>query len=1116
MGKSRSRVLGIAILLFISIKMIGADYFISASGDDSNNGLAPGTAWATIDKVNASNSLFASGDRILFERGGTYPGSITLNLEGVTISGYGTGDKPVITGFQELSGWADQGGNIWRTVAPNDNIRILQINGVSQSIGRYPNDTWLRYTRGIGETTIVDDQLGFPAGHWDGGQCVLYSSNWTLDAIRIGTQTSNEYHFSQYATYNLTDPYADDKEYFIQNHPNTLDLSGEWACYGGYVYIYSEVNPSTLSIKVSAINNGFNCGYPKVTSNITIDGLRFDGFNYDALFLDYDEWDAGQGVTVLNCEFEDIGHNALGARTCHDISVSNCSFKNILNNGVYTIYSNNLNVSNNTFENIGMEFGRGSSGNESYSGVVTSSGDYPVIDNNIIKNVGYASISAAVTQDPVVTNNIVDGACIVKTDGGALYTWHRNLGGKNGGTYNNNIVNNVKGSTRNVLGEDILHDDVYAIYIDDDNQYMDVSNNIIMNSHIGLFIHNSLDIDFTNNTVYNCESGILFRAHRGDSPLIGGCDITNNTMLYMGNQMDDLNKNYLMKLWWNRDAGTENSIVENNVFENNYYLTPFFDGQMIRHLDSYTYDDYDFSRWQGTSQNGLLHDQISKEEPIKYSTNLGIPESEFVFFEYADTASKTFNLSAGYVDVDGNPVSGEVTINKFEALILFKTNNVFDITTAIPQNLEATVKSNTEIDLTWEAPSDNRGVTGYEIYRDNNLIGTSTTTIYNDISLTPATTYLYSVLSYDSGANKSIMSGNISATTMSDTSEVEEPEPEEEPTPEEEEPTPEEEEPTPVKNTPPVIVIDNVSSVYSGLVSDIDASSSFDDDGDSLIYNWYVPEDIDTESSSKSKLKLLAKSKEEPAARNVELRVSDGKDTSRVVLKIAVNPYRPDIEEVDVWSVVASDFSYPHYPKNIIDKDAETCWSVEGEDQWVKMKLAAPSKISHFKVKFAGEQNITSIFDIYASVDGDTWQPILVRQQSCGFSVYDHIYEVDNDTVSEYFRYVKFVGKGNTVDKQNSISELSIYVHDVLNLSGTEEIDADIKLKFYPNPAQEYLNIELEEEAMVKITGINGEEYYSEMLGEGITNIQLPVSRGVYFVKVMSGGKITTKQLIVY
>jgi chitodextrinase len=69
----------------------------------------------------------------------------------------------------------------------------------------------------------------------------------------------------------------------------------------------------------------------------------------------------------------------------------------------------------------------------------------------------------------------------------------------------------------------------------------------------------------------------------------------------------------------------------------------------------------------------------------------------------------------------------------------------------------------TAVTLEWSASTDNVGVTGYEIYRDNQKIGTTSKTTYTDTNLTIGTTYTYTVRAYDAADNKSALSSAISA-----------------------------------------------------------------------------------------------------------------------------------------------------------------------------------------------------------------------------------------------------------------------------------------------------------------------------------------------------------------
>ena len=84
----------------------GTMYFVSADGDDSNDGLTPETPIKTLSK--ASSISLKAGDSVLFRKGDTFVGNLRYSdLEGskenpITIASYGNGDeRPVITNGNE-------------------------------------------------------------------------------------------------------------------------------------------------------------------------------------------------------------------------------------------------------------------------------------------------------------------------------------------------------------------------------------------------------------------------------------------------------------------------------------------------------------------------------------------------------------------------------------------------------------------------------------------------------------------------------------------------------------------------------------------------------------------------------------------------------------------------------------------------------------------------------------------------------------------------------------------------------------------------------------------------------------------------------------------------------
>lgn len=84
---------------------------------------------------------------------------------------------------------------------------------------------------------------------------------------------------------------------------------------------------------------------------------------------------------------------------------------------------------------------------------------------------------------------------------------------------------------------------------------------------------------------------------------------------------------------------------------------------------------------------------------------------------------------------------------------------------SVPTGLAATLASATQVNLSWNASTDNVGVTGYNVFRNGTKVATSTSTSYQDASLAAGTTYTYAVSAYDAAGNTSAQSSSVSVTT---------------------------------------------------------------------------------------------------------------------------------------------------------------------------------------------------------------------------------------------------------------------------------------------------------------------------------------------------------------
>lgn len=83
-----------------------------------------------------------------------------------------------------------------------------------------------------------------------------------------------------------------------------------------------------------------------------------------------------------------------------------------------------------------------------------------------------------------------------------------------------------------------------------------------------------------------------------------------------------------------------------------------------------------------------------------------------------------------------------------------------------PSNLTASNITDSSLDLSWTAATDNVGVTSYNIYQDNVLIGTTPTLNFSISGLNPNTSYNFYVVAYDASQNNSPNSNVLNVTTL--------------------------------------------------------------------------------------------------------------------------------------------------------------------------------------------------------------------------------------------------------------------------------------------------------------------------------------------------------------
>ena len=92
---------------------------------------------------------------------------------------------------------------------------------------------------------------------------------------------------------------------------------------------------------------------------------------------------------------------------------------------------------------------------------------------------------------------------------------------------------------------------------------------------------------------------------------------------------------------------------------------------------------------------------------------------------------------------------------------------VSDVTAPSAPSLSASGTTANATNLSWSGSTDNIGVTGYDVYENSTLLGSTTSTTFNVTGLSASTNYTFSVKAKDAAGNVSVSSNTVSVTTLS-------------------------------------------------------------------------------------------------------------------------------------------------------------------------------------------------------------------------------------------------------------------------------------------------------------------------------------------------------------
>lgn len=701
---------GVAALFVVAFagSAAGETYYVSSSGgDDANDGLSEAAPFRTVAKVNGLG--LQPGDRVLFRCGDVWRAEmLAITRSGtsgapITFGSYpdaACADKPALSGSLPIAGWSLHSDNIYvadLSAGANAGRFPFGVNGLFQNderlpFGRWPNldedDGGVDFDNGY---ALVDAQ---PSGDrisdaqppdidWTGGALHIKGMRWYI--LNRDITADNGDTLTLHSDIQCYDGGCAGWGYFINRHLHTLDREGEWHydAAANRVYLYSASGPP-VDIEGAVVLTDDDRSWGGITlgqdrkdpvSHVVVDNLMIKNWYRDGIAAptNFDNTELHH-ITLRNNHIQNVDAKGLhlavwvfsaddgrdnGWRGGYDITVENNVIDGANHMGV-DVYSRNSTFENNVIRNIALIENVGESGigcGDAGGGQCTESGDgfrikignpadtghHNTLRYNRIERTGYNGVDIFGSANTLESNTIVE-ACVAKGDCGGVRTFGRdNLDSTP--VYDlvlrDNIVIDAIGNTdgckpryKALFG--------FGLYIDHYSRNIEtVGNTIIGSTCHGVLYQNSTGT-LSGNTIYNNAASTP-----GAQVKIGGApaEVTafQNNVLYA--LADDA-----------KTLSADPAVLTGS--DNNDFFHPFVDAHIAADGDKTLSEWQAYSGMDANSRtNGFT--LAPGEEPL----------SEIFFNDKASPLPVDLG-NAAYLDLDGNDVSGTLTLQPFTSQIL--------------------------------------------------------------------------------------------------------------------------------------------------------------------------------------------------------------------------------------------------------------------------------------------------------------------------------------------------------------------------------------------------------------------------------------------------------------
>src|SRR3569832_847490 len=391
----------------------------------------------------------ANGSIVSLMCGRTYGG--TLNLVGkynVRVRTDGACGKAAISPGQPVTGWVREYKNIYSAPIRFSPAQV-SVGGEPIELAHFPNRPKI-WAKG---KTRNPNQLRFamPSADLAGAQLVFRANDWLIEKRPVREFSDGSILLAPKVGDAFDLPA--EPEFYVEGKRWMLDSPGEWAVIAGRLYVWAPDGKSPEGrVWASPNASGIDATDSK---EVSIDNVRV--------------FSAKIGIDGSNSAEDGIFAGGSG------LLVEHARISNSVQNGIYGFYGiRNSTVAHSTITSTGMV---GMPKRSKGAIVFEDASGQRIIDNKVLNS---SYIGIRVHRDAVVSDNLVDGACLILTDCGGIYTFAPHKEALNVRIERNTIKN-------------LAQRQAYAVYLDDNANGVTVANNVIENNPGGLEMHNGFN-----------------------------------------------------------------------------------------------------------------------------------------------------------------------------------------------------------------------------------------------------------------------------------------------------------------------------------------------------------------------------------------------------------------------------------------------------------------------------------------------------------------------------------------------------------------------------------------------------------------------------------------------